>query len=159
MFSCFYYTENTPEPQTQSIHRSIRAVQSRPCAATPPPPLVSTSSHNAEEPRSGYVLKFGPLDCSPGLSGKRRGGEKRRKGEEMMEGRPTIRVCFLACWGLQPNLLHLLANACRRVIRRVGIWGGGGGDLVRHLYRAQMPDGLFALCQNRPTSFLHSVTL
>lgn len=108
--------------QSRKHNRSIRSVQSRPCAAYAPP----LPSHNAEEPRSGYVLKFGPLDCSPGLSGKRRGGERRRKGEEMMEGRPTIRVCFLACWGLQPNLLHLLANACRRVICRAGGSGEGG---------------------------------
>lgn len=67
-----------------------------------------------------------------------------------MEGRPTIRVCFLACWGLQPKLQHLLANASWRVIRRVkrGEMGwkalGLGGDLVWHLHRAQIPDGLFA---------------
>ena len=81
-----------------------------------------------------------------------------------MEGRPTIRVCFLACWGLQPNLLHLLAQASWRVIRRVVVGGGAGGELVRHLYRSQMLDGFFALCQNLLVffflfSFLHSMTL
>lgn len=140
VFSCSYYIENTPDLQTQSLYPICPILPM--CNISPNnfPLLFSTSLHNAEEPRSGFVQRFGPLDCSPGRSGKRRGGEKRSKGEEMMEGKPTIRVCFLACWGLQPNLLHLLANTSWRVIRRVKRgWKdlGVGGDLVRHLYRAR----------------------
>lgn len=81
----------------------------------------------------------------------------------MMEGRPTIRVCFLACWGLQPNLLHLLANACRRVICRAGEWGGDLGGVVviwcGTCIRPKCQMGSLHFVKISPRLFSHSVTL
>lgn len=52
-----------------------------------------------------------------------------------MEGRLIITICFLTCWGLQPNLLHLLADTSWRVICKVGV------DRVWHLCLGQDPAG------------------
>lgn len=95
-----------------------------------------------------------------GAVGKRRGGEKKKKDErsrkeEMMEGRPTITVCFLACWGLQRNLLHLLADTSWRVIRRVEGTRGLSGDLARHLYRGPEPGGNGAKSGDKSASFVN----
>lgn len=84
--------------------------------------------------RSGWTSRL-----LPRAVGKRRRGEKRKKKRktEMIEGRPTITVCFLACWGLQPNLLHLLWRLNLAGERYVG--GGLGGDLGWHLYSGPQP--------------------
>ena len=69
-----------------------------------------------------------------------------------MEGRPTITVCFLACQGLQPNLLHLLWRLTLAGELYVGggeeVGRGGcsrveekGGDPVWHLYCGPEPAG------------------
>lgn len=54
-----------------------------------------------------------------------------------MEGGLTITVCFLTCQGLQPNLLHLLADTrCRMIcwVAKGGWWGGGVAVLERSGY-------------------------
>lgn len=60
-----------------------------------------------------------------------------------MEGRLTT-VCFLACQGLQPNLLHLLWRLTLAGERYAGGgegWRGLGGDQVWHLYHGLKPAG------------------
>lgn len=56
-------------------------------------------------------IQVGPLDCSLGMLGRGRREKKqskKKKKVELMERRSTITICFLACWGLQANLVHLL---------------------------------------------------
>lgn len=141
---------------------SIQSVQSCPCATYPPTISPSSFQHPRQCRRAvlGLRAEVWTSRLLPRAFGEKERWGKRSKGEEMMEGRPTIRVCFLACWGLQPNLLHLLTNSSWRVIRRVKRgWKdlGVGGDLVRHLYRARWV--LCTLSTSAHVFFSHSMTL
>lgn len=95
---------------------TAKAVQFSACATYPPlptpsPPPLFNILAQYRRVALGLHVQVGPLDCSLGLLGREEVEEKKKKKqkkEEMMEGRSTITVCFLTCWGLQPNLLHLL---------------------------------------------------
>lgn len=120
------------------------------------PPLFNVLAQDGGAALS-FRVQVGPLDCSPGLSerGEVEKKNERSRKEEMMEGRPTITVCFLACWGLQHNLLHLLADTSWRVIRRVEGTRGLRGDLARHLYCGPKPAGNGAKSGDKSASFVN----
>lgn len=98
------------------IYTHRQAVQFSACATYPPlfphpphPPLFNILAQYRWV-ALGLHVQVGPLDCSPGLLGREevveKGGEQKKR--RWWKERPTITVCFLACRGLQPNLLHLL---------------------------------------------------
>lgn len=99
---------NSPPKLSNSLH--VQHILHYPPHSPPPPPLFNILAQYRRV-ALGLHVQVGPLDCSLGLLGREEVEEKKKKKQkkdEMMEGRSTITVCFLTCWGLQPNLLHLL---------------------------------------------------